>query len=458
MTDARMHVETIEVIEGRDAYLSDYADFEKGPSSKAPPWLQRVRSKAIDRFAELGFPTLRDEEWRFTNLTPLVKRRFEPAEVFDLDRSTAHKLQSAIFNAGPSTLLVFVNGRYAPSLSSQRPLPDGVVAGSLAAVLKSQPESVEPYLAHYADYEDQAFAALNTAFIEDGAFVSIPRGKVVEEPIHLVFVTADDEPVVVHPRNLVLAGVNSQATVIETYLALNEDVYFTNAVTEIVAAENAVLDHCKLQRESIAAFHIASTQLHLGRSSNFTTHSIALGGSLVRNDVNAVLDGEGCECTLNGLYLAKGRQHIDNHTRIDHATPHCASHELYKGILDGSAHGVFNGKIYVHPDAQKTDAKQTNKTLLLSPDAVIDTMPKLEIFADDVKCTHGATIGQLAEEAIFYLRSRGIGREEARSLLTFAFANDIIGRIKVAPIRSRLEEVLLAAQRLPGQSTEEEGT
>jgi Fe-S cluster assembly protein SufD len=254
--------------------------------------------------------------------------------------------------------------------------------------------------------------------------------------------------------------VNSQATIVETYVGLEEversEACFTNAVTELVLAENAVVAHYKIQRESKTAFHMATLQVQQDRSSNFSSHNIALGGSLARNDVNIVLDAEGCECTLNGLYMAGGRQLIDNHTRIDHAKPHCTSHELYKGILDDQARGVFNGKIYVHQDAQKTDAKQTNRTLLLSEDAVINTKPQLEIFADDVKCTHGASIGQLAEEAIFYLRSRGIGKEDARSLLTFAFANDIIGRIKLEPIRVQLEKTLLAGRSLPGGREMEE--
>jgi Fe-S cluster assembly protein SufD len=264
-----------------------------------------------------------------------------------------------------------------------------------------------------------------------------------------------------HPRTLIVAGVNSQATIVESYVSLEDTekpaAFFTNAVTEAVLAENAVIDHYKIQRESGKAFHIATFQVQQGRSSNFSSHSIALGGSLARNEVNAVLDAEGCECTLNGLYMAGGRQLMDNHTRIDHAKPHGTSHELYKGILDDTARGVFNGKICVHQDAQKTDAKQTNRTLLLSDDAVINTKPQLEIFADDVKCTHGASIGQLAEEAIFYLRSRGIDKEDARSLLTFAFANDIIGRIKIEPIRAQLEKILLAGRRLPaGRELEEQ--
>jgi Fe-S cluster assembly protein SufD len=449
----------IELMEEKDTYLSSFAQFEKQSAGKAPAWLQRLRTTAIDRFAELGFPTLKDEEWRFTNVAPLTRVPFQLAPAFELDRQLTAAFNRVVPEPGQSksSRLVFLNGRYAPKLSSLRPLPGGTVLDSLAAVLHARPEQVEPHLARYADYEGHPFVALNTAFLQDGAFVSIPKGQVLAEPIHLVFVsTTQGEPTVSHPRNLILAGVNSQATVIETYIGLGQDVYFTNAVTEIVAAENAVLDHYKLQQESTEAFHVATLQVQLGRSSNFASHSIALGGVLARNDVNAVLDAEGVECTLNGLYLATGRQLIDNHTRIDHAKPHCASHELYKGILDGKARGVFNGKIYVHEDAQKTDAKQTNKTLLLSEDAVINTKPQLEIYADDVKCTHGATIGQLAEEAIFYLRSRGIGRAEARSLLTYAFANDIISRIKVEPVRARLEAILLAGQQLPaGQETTE---
>jgi Fe-S cluster assembly protein SufD len=254
---------------------------------------------------------------------------------------------------------------------------------------------------------------------------------------------------VAHPRNLIVAGVNSQARIVESYVGPDGDVTFTNAVTEIVAGENSVLDHYKLQRQGRAAFHVATLQIQQQRSSTFSSHFIGLGGRLVRNEVNAVLGGEGCTCTLNGLYAARDEQHMDNRTLIDHALPHCTSHELYKGILDGRAHGVFNGKILVRQDAQKTDAKQTNQTLLLSTDATINTKPQLEIFADDVKCTHGATVGQLDAEAIFYLRSRGIDLQAARSLLTFAFANDIIGRIQVAPLRAQLEEGLLAAQRLP---------
>ena len=442
----------LEIMEEKQTYLADFSRFEKNLPAGGRSWLHPIRSAAIDRFAELGFPTLDDEEWRFTNVSPLTRVPFQAATRFDLDAATARKLNDLLFDAGPGSRLVFVNGRYSAALSTPGRLPQGVVAGSLAAALEGTPDQVKPHLARYASFQENAFVALNTAFLRDGAFVSIPKGKVIKEPIHLVFVAIPGaEPTVAHSRSLILAGVNSQATVVESYIGLEEAAYFTNAVTEIVAAENAVLDHYKVQQESRRAFHISTTQVRQDRASNFRSHAITLGGGLVRNDINAFLAAPGGECTLNGLYLAGGKQHVDNHTRIDHAQPHCTSHELYKGILDGQAHGVFNGKIYVHQDAQKTDAKQTNKTLLLSEDAVIDTKPQLEIFADDVKCTHGATIGQLAGEAIFYLRSRGIGRDQARSLLTFAFANDIIGRVKVAPIRARLEEMLLASQSLPAE-------
>jgi Fe-S cluster assembly protein SufD len=314
-----------------------------------------------------------------------------------------------------------------------------VKAGSLAEALRADPDSVRPHFGQHAEFLNHSFVALNTAFANDGAYVRVPRGVVVERPVELVFVASG--PGISHPRTLITAGPNAQVTIAETYIGAGDDVYFTNAVTEIVAAENAVVDHYKLQVERPQSFHVATMQVAQGRSANFCSHSISLGGALVRNDANTVLS-EGAECTLNGLYLANGRQHVDNHTAIDHAQPHAVSHELYKGILDGHATAVFNGKIYVRKDAQKTDAKQTNKNLVLSEDAVINTKPELQIWADDVRCTHGATIGQLEPEAVFYLQSRGIGKEAARDLLTYAFARDILERIRINGLRERLEQVL----------------
>lgn len=435
------------VLAERNIYLSDFERTEKELARVGSQSFHRLRHAALERFLALGFPTLDDEEWRFTNLAPMTGRTFQlagPAVV------KAEDIQRVSFPDADCSRLVFVNGRFASELSALQALPDGVIAGSLADALKTQVAQVEPYLARFADYEEHAFTALNTAFIRDGAFLLLPRGKAAERPVHLVFVsTAPNVAAVAHPRILIVAGENSQARVIESYVAVGPEVYFTNAVTEVVLAEGSHLDHYKVQRESRRAFHIHTLQIHQGRSSTFASQNLVFGGGLVRNEVNAVLNAEGCECTLNGLYLAGGEQLIDNHTRIDHAKPHCASHELYKGILDGKAKGVFNGKIYVHPDAQKTDAKQTNQTLLLSEDAVIDTKPQLEIFADDVKCTHGATVGQLDAEALFYLQTRGIGRDEARALLTYAFANDIVGRVQVEPLRRWLEGHLTARQPLP---------
>ena len=431
----------------KDRYL---AQFEQGNAGHGPSWLLPLRRAAISRFGELGFPTRHDEEWRFTNIAPIVELPFQPAGL-ERDGAVAQYALRNLESSQPgfdSIRLVFINGRYAPELSSAGTLPATVKVGSLTEALQADTDRLEQHLARYAGFENNAFVALNTAFFEDGGFVSISRGAVIEKPVHLMYLsTAPERPTVSHPRTLIVAEENSQATIIESYVGLGEDVYFTNAVTEIVLGENAVVDHYKLLRESGPAFHIATQQTQLSRSSNFSSHSITLSGAIVRNDVNAVMGGEGGECTLNGLYLATGRQLVDNHTVIDHAMPHCNSHELYKGILDGKARGVFNGKIFVRQDAQKTDAKQTNKTLLLSEDAQINTKPQLEIFADDVKCTHGATVGQLDPEALFYLRSRGIGADDARSLLIYAFASDIIRRIKVAPIREQLDEILLA--RLP---------
>ncbi|MBY0522328.1 MAG: Fe-S cluster assembly protein SufD [Gemmataceae bacterium] len=432
----------IDVREEYDTYLTDYATLEQ---EDAPALLTRLRKAAMDRFTELGFPTLRNEEWRFTSLAPLTKVPFRLAGP-ERQGPRVRSLDRLLAGTEHGQRIVLVNGHFAADLSRT----DGIHVGSLATFLKERPEWVEQHLARYAGYDKYPFNALNTAFLRDGACIHIPQGKTLDEPIHLVYVSLTaGEPTVSHPRALIVAEPGSRATVVESYVGPEGDVYFTNTVTEIVLGEDAGIDHYKVQRESTEAFHIATLQIHMQRAARFSSHLVSLGGSLVRNEANSVLDAEGCECTLNGLAMANDRQLVDNHTRIDHAKAHCSSHELYKQVLNGHARGVFNGKIFVHADAQKTDAKQTNQTLLLSNDAVIDTKPQLEIFADDVKCTHGATVGQLDETAIFYLRSRGIGSDEARSLLTFAFANDIVERIKVRPIRAQLEEVLLASQGLP---------
>src|ERR1017187_1763979 len=369
--------------------------------------IEQIREEARQRFSELGFPTTHDEDWRFTSVAPISKL-----------------VAQALVPAAAALLPAQVRGVEISKLS------------------EAPRELIEAHLARYASYQTNAFVALNTANFQDGLLIRIAKGAVIEEPIELVIQSsANGHPTVSHPRTLIVAGADSQATIIEIYKGQG-GTYLTNSVTEIVAGDHAVIDHYKLQTESAHAFHVATLQVQLGRDTNFRSHSLSFGGALVRNDVNAVLS-EGSECTLNGLYLVAGEQHIDNHTAIDHAKPHAASHELYKGILDGKSSAVFSGKILVRKDAQKTDAKQTNKNLVLSEDAVINTKPELQILADDVRCTHGATIGQLDPEGIFYLQSRGIGLADARNLMIYAFARDIVDRIKVASLREQLEKLLL---------------
>ncbi len=441
------------VAEAQDLYLTQFDQLTRGQAANDPSWLRELRRGAIARFRAQGFPTTRDEEFRSTPVGPIADRAFElasaSASVAPTSLPARVREQFTIPELTTAADLVFVNGRFAPELSSPstKPLPKGVRVTSLAAALTIEPSLVEPYLGRITKFETQGFTALNTAFVADGGVVVIPDNGVLTEPIHVVYVAQPEagKPSVAHPRTLIIAGRNSQARVIESYVG--DDVYFTNAVTEIFGGENSHLDHYRVQRESLDAYHVSSTHVLLARSATFSSHSLSLGGQLVRNDVNAVLDAEGIVCTVNGLYLVDGRRLVDNHTTIDHAKPHCESHELYKGIIDDHGRGVFNGKILVRQDAQKTDAKQTNQVLLLSEDATINTKPQLEIFADDVKCTHGATVGQLAAEQLFYLRARGIGLAEAQAMLIHAFASDIVERIEVEPLRDQLETYLLS--RLP---------
>jgi Fe-S cluster assembly protein SufD len=329
-----------------------------------------------------------------------------------------------------------------PTLSSHGALPKGSRLENLAAVHQTPGRGIERYLARNGPFDRHPFVALNTAFFADGALVEVPAGAIVEGPIHLLFVAADassGRSLMVHPRVRIVLGANSQASVVETYAGSSAAKYFTNTVTDIVLGENAVLDHYKLQYESATAYHMGALSIHAQRSATCASHSISMGGALVRNDIVAVLDGEGIDCALNGLYVADAERLVDHHTTIDHARPHCGSREIYKGILADRARGVFNGKIVVRPDAQKTDAKQTNRALLLSEDAVINTKPQLEIFANDVKCTHGAAVGQIDEEALFYIRSRGLSDAEARRLLIHAFAADVLDRVPLAAVRSGVE-------------------
>jgi len=446
-----------------DLYRTEYAKARVRRPPNEPAALAERREQALSRFLELGFPTTRHEEWRFTSVAPIADQAFALAAPptaacpVDVDPFRFHGVCAAE--------LVFVDGYYAPSLSTRAALLGGARAGSLAAAIAGRVAEVEPHLARVALFERAPFVALNTAFFADGAFVHVPAHTVLEHPVHVLFVStggnghnavrasgppsqhwpagSQGEPALMsHPRVLAVLGDNSQASIVETYAGPDGARYFTSPVTEIVLGQNAVLDHYKLQRESAEAYHVGSIYLRTARSANCASHSVSLGGALVRNDVMAVLGGEGGECTLSGLYLADGHRLVDNHTTIDHAMPHCGSREMYKGILAGRARGVFNGKIIVRPDAQKTDAKQTNRALLLSEDAQINSKPELEIFANDVKCTHGAAVGQLDEDAVFYLRSRGLGLAEARHMLIHAFLGDVLQRMPLAPVREGIEMVV----------------
>ncbi|HET7442769.1 MAG TPA: Fe-S cluster assembly protein SufD, partial [Terriglobales bacterium] len=322
-------------------------------------------------------------------------------------------------------------------------LPTGVTISSLKERITQDPKPIEAHLGRYLDIHRDPFSALNTAFVDDGAYVHLRRGRVLEAPIHLLFISsAANHPTMTHPRNLLVFEDETQATVIEEYISLGGGAVLSNSATELVAGENATISHYMIEREHREAFNISTLRIQQGRSSNVASHSVLLGGGLVRNNVHPVLNGEGGECLINGLFVGNGRQHLDNYMHVEHASPHCSSRQFYNGILDEHAHGVFHGRIVVHKDAQKTDAKQTNRNLLLSDDAQIDTKPQLEIYADDVKCTHGATIGQIEENALFYLRSRGLDEVSARRLLLLAFAGQCVDRMKAGPARSHVEQLV----------------
>ena len=425
---------------------AEFARLEAG-HRPVPAWLQTARRKAFAHLAEIGFPSVRDEEWRFTNVAPILQAAFVPA-TDEAARLVPDSIRPFAFPYTAHVLLVFVNGRFAPALSTVPAMAGGVRVESLAAALASRPEALGFHLARLARQDGRAFLALNTAFLHDGAVVEIPPHTDVAEPIHLLFLaSAPDGATVSHPRTLVIAGENSQARIVESYAGFGAGPYLTNAVTEVAVGDGAVIDHYRVQQDGAQAFHIGATHATVRRSAAYTSHAVTFGAAISRSDIVVSLEGEGATCTLNGLYLVDGTRLADHHTEIDHAQPHCSSHELYKGILGGRGRAVFNGRIRVRPDAQKTDAKQTNKTLLLSDEAQINTTPQLEILANDVKCTHGATVGQLSEDALFYLRTRGIGRDEARALLIHAFSSDVLDRMPLESLRGYLDGLLVSKLR-----------
>lgn len=437
-----------QVTQTKDPFVARYDEIHGQLPGHASNWLPKLRSSAISAYQELGWPTRKQEAWKYTDLTELRETTFEVAD--EPAKVSPNDLETHTFPGIGAYQAVLVDGRLDIELSDL-PTDAEVTVASLAQVLDDDPDRLDGHLGHIVDATEHPFAALNTALFRDGVLIDIPNGTVVDRPIHVMHLsspaTGDRTPTVSFPRTFIRLGRSAEASIVETYAATGDGVYWTDAVTEIQAGENASLRHYRLELESEAAFHVSIQQSVQARDATVRTHNICLGGKLVRNDINAQLLGEGGTCLMNGLFNLHGDQHCDNNTRIDHIEPHCESHQLYKGILDDQARGVFWGRIFVDPQAQKTNADQHNPNLLLSDDALVDSTPQLEIFADDVRCTHGSTFGQLDDEAIFYMRSRGLDHETARAVLTFAFAGEVLETIQFDPVRERVEDLVLA--RLP---------
>ncbi len=406
-------------------------------------WVELVRESAMDRFELLGFPTVKDEEWKYTNLAPVSKESFLPAT-----KESSMTVEDASRVAYPETArshVVLVNGKFREDLSQTSELGSVVVLDLFNATVDARySKIIRNYLARNANYHDRGLTALNTAFLQSGLFVLIPRNVELKTPLQISLIADPAESrAMTFPRVLLVAEENSSAKVIENFVASGEGSYFTNSVVELVLEDGARLTHSRLQRESLDGVHVGTTSVELGRGSHYNSTAINLGAKLARHDISVVMDHDGAECWVDGLYVVGPDQHSDTHSLIDHKKPHCNSHQLYKGILDGNGRAVFNGKVFVREGAQKTDAMQTNKNLLLSPQARVDTKPQLEIYADDVKCAHGAAIGQLEQDELWYLQARGINPELAKSVLTYGFAEEVIGKIEVESIRKELDEAVM---------------
>ena len=432
-------------------------------STYGPEKLQKQREVALAEYEEVGLPTSKDEEFKYLPLKALDAAPYKPAYGAIVDR---HEVTGTTVGQIDAITVAFINGEFAPEISTDQLLPAGVFIGSLRDAFGVIPDVLDRHLTRIASLRgklgstnDERFTHLNTAYLSDGAVVYVPKGVALEHPIHLLFITkADHGPMASFPRTLLVLESGAEAKVLESYIGL-EGTYFNSPVTEVYLGKNAHLEHTRFQQEQADAVHISTMAVHQETQSVYTSNNANFGSKIARNDLNVWLNGEYTETWLNGASVGLEDQVIDNHTRIDHAFPNCNSFEVYKSILGGKAIGVFNGKIFVYKDAQKTDAKQTNQALLLSPKATINTKPQLEIFADDVKCTHGATVGQLREDALFYLRSRGVPFQQARALLVYAFAAEVLEKISVPSIRDVLEKVLFDRlnqdQPLPGNASEE---
>lgn len=412
------------------------------------PWVTGMRSKAMSEFQRQAFPDTRVEAWKYTDLRSLKRHSFSPP--FARGSISETDLEQWLFGHEPMHRLVFVDGRIAPALCPFQNWLDGVTLTSLAMVMEHSPGALETVLGHTLATNRPGFDAMNTAFLQDGAYIKLERDAVLEQPLHLLFISTGQTDGMTTVRNIIQASPGSAATVIESWVALHDATNLTNTITEIVLEENAALEHYKLEQEGAAATHIGGLYVQQDRNSHLTAHSIALGGRLVRNELQVDLNGRGAECVLNGLTLTHGQQHVDNNTRIEHHQPQTTSNEWYRGILDDHSRTVFTGRIVVHPDAQQTQAQQSNHSLLLSNDAEADARPQFEIYADDVQCRHGCTVGELDKNALFYLRSRALDEDAARNLLVYAFAADVLDRMRLDPVRYYLEQQL--ARRLTGSA------
>lgn len=423
----------------KDWYLESFKAFEESLNGQAGGDFHKIRKDAIQKFEEFDFPTIKNEEWKYTNISQILKYNFVKAGNTIISQEL---LNESLIHGLPENIIVLVNGVFNNELTKLLPQAKGVTVDSFSNVLKDNPGFIAEYFSKYAKIEN-GFVALNTAFAQDGVVINIPDNKIIEDPIHILnFTGSRNEHILAQPRNLIVLGKGSQVKLVESYHSIGEEANLTNVVTEIISGEGSYLELYKIQDENPVSFHVNMTQVEQKRNSNFTTYTVSLGGALTRNDLNTELDDENAQANLYGLYIIDGAQHVDNHTLIDHAKPRCESREMYKGVLNGKSRGVFNGKVFVRKDAQKTNAYQSNKAILLSKDALIDTKPQLEIYADDVKCSHGAAIGQLDDESVFYLRSRGIGEQQARAVLIRAFANDVFDEIKLEPLHEHLNNLV----------------
>lgn len=423
----------------KELFIKQFQSFENTLNGEKELPFHQIRKDAIKKFSALNFPSVKDEEWKYTNINPLLSKTFKSADsIPEVDPQFINKY---LFDKKEFITLVFINGYFSKDFSDVDSLPKGLILETISEAIKKHPELVLNYFSKSASSEKNIFTALNTAFADHGTFVFVEENAIIEKPIQILYVTKADD-IFVAPRNLFLVSKNAQVKIIETYAGFGDKTYFTNQVTEFIVNDSAVVEHVRIQDEQLNTFHISNLSVDLEKSSNFSSYNINFGGSFVRNNVNVTFNNSFAECRLNGLYVTEGSQFVDNHTSIDHAKPNCLSNELYKGILNDTSRGVFNGKVFVRQDAQKTNAYQQNKNILLSPDALVNTKPQLEIFADDVKCSHGATVGQLDKDQLFYLKARGIQEKEAKAILIYAFASDVVHSISMLQVRDHLEALL----------------